>query len=256
MLKESSRQTGTGIGIGIFLWNLLDFVWGIPGRVQDFKDWRTYLTAVIPDPSRWIPGLVGLGIIIWAQWPSIRTRVSKAQSPPVQPHNALPSAQAIQDAFGNAIKRGLEEGKTKVADRALHVSERAPLESQPRITVIQPPERLRDGQHPLVNKSPGDLMSKLRGMTSATASKIAQEYVDKWTALDAVISNVDIDAEGVTLTLEHDVTVSGAIFARFNKRNGAHYTHLEPGDRARFCGRIESLERFCIWYRDCEPIND
>jgi len=216
---------------------------------DDLAKWGREYPVIADKLAFWGPLIAAAGILLWpfcrrfSEWLQNIMRPWKGPVAAIREPSALPSPQVLQNVFTEAIDRGKKEGMR-------------PFPSPPRIlfAVIKPPDSAHEHERPIVSKTPDELRAKLRNMTSVAAARIAVDYIDKWTALDSVVSNVDADADGITITFEH--SGPGAVFGHFNTKYRAHLTHLESGDRLRFFGRIDSLEQYTVWYRDCEPVSD
>jgi hypothetical protein len=123
------------------------------------------------------------------------------------------------------------------------------------IQLLEPPGRYDDGSRVFEkNKHPDELRGQIRGLTSIKARQLTQFYIGKWQAVSALVVDVfkyHDDSFGVRLG--NKPRPISSIRADFSADHAPHIAHLDPGNRLRFIGEIESIDEHRVEYVNCIP---
>jgi len=221
---ERRRPAGYGGGIltGVALSRILSWLWEIPSSVQNATTWWEWVKEAVTSMtatehlSIWGPLVIGVLLILYAEWPRILRSWHRRRRPPL---DTTPDQAAI-----------------------------APTPLSDPIEVLGRPSGAAE-ERVFIQRTPLELFDMISGLTDFAASKQVEPFIGKWLWIKATIHNVSDNGGYITLTLRGHPHV----FADFESKYAPHLFHLVSGDRIEFFGMIKKIGGLYIQLSGCEP---
>lgn len=218
------------IGLLLVLWRPFEFVWSLPGRFDDSKDWVRWTMSAQGNLILWFPPLLGL-VLLTQQWwwPKIKTRFRWLES----------------------REDKLEKSVSALNTRLVRI-EKALTVSVGVFSLVPPPQDQAEGRV-FISTHPMEIGRLYSEHSQIAADKLFEPYIDKWWSISTKVESLNSRANGgISLHCDRSWAEQFHVFAEFQSPEAAHVESLRIGDKVRFLGQIKSANALYVNLEQCE----